>query len=118
MQVHVYHMLAFKLSGPEYFHHLLFIPTLGFPGQLFDWGAMGNFQAFFISGLPGGIDYYLLSVGYDRLEQKHISANLNIWCRMPGLLVCGLLLYISLLYVTLLVLLLLFIHTGRVGRSR
>ena len=56
-------MLAFKLSGAEMFHHLLFIPTLGFPGQLFNWGATGNFQAFFISGLPGGIDYFLLSIG-------------------------------------------------------
>jgi hypothetical protein len=98
--VHVYHMLAFKLNGAEYFHHLLFIPTLGFPGQFFDWAAVGNVQAFFISGLPGGIDYYLLSIGYNKLKQKRISANLNIWCRMPGLMMCFLILYQSLLYKT------------------
>lgn len=91
-------MIAFKLSAAEYFHHLLFIPTLGFPGQYFDWGALGNVQAFFISGLPGGIDYYLLSLKVDKLLQKQISANLNIWCRMPGLIMCFIMLYESLLY--------------------
>jgi len=34
--VHVYHMVGgFKLSAADYFHHLLFIPTLGFPGQYY-----------------------------------------------------------------------------------
>ena len=76
-------MLAFKLSGPEYFHHLLFIPTLGFPGQLFDWGAVGNLQAFFISGLPGGLDYFFLSIGMQKLRQKQISVRETAglrWC--------------------------------------
>ena len=52
--VHVYHMLGSfgKLSPAEYFHHLLFIPTLGFPGQIFAFGALGAWQAFFISGAP------------------------------------------------------------------
>ena len=53
--VHVYHMIGgFRLSGADYFHHLVFIPTIAFPGQVFRWGALGNFQAFFISGMPGG----------------------------------------------------------------
>jgi hypothetical protein len=61
--VHVYHMTGgFKLSPADYFHHLLFIPTLGFPGQAFSWGPLANWQAFFISGLPGGIDYLLLGL--------------------------------------------------------
>jgi hypothetical protein len=51
-----------KLSAAEYFHHGLFIPTLGFPGQIFAFGALGAWQAFFISGLPGGIDYLLLGL--------------------------------------------------------
>ena len=33
--VHIYHMVGgFTLSSADYFHHLLFIPTLGFPGQV------------------------------------------------------------------------------------
>jgi hypothetical protein len=61
--VHVYHMLGgFKLSAADYFHHLVFIPTLGFPGQIFKWGPLSNWLAFFISGLPGGLDYFLLGL--------------------------------------------------------
>ena len=32
--VHVYHMVGgFGLTSADYFHHLLFVPALGFPGQ-------------------------------------------------------------------------------------
>lgn len=90
--VHVYHMIGgYTLTSADYFHHLLFIPTLGFPGQVFAWGGLANWQAFFISGLPGGVDYFLLGlqkVGViDHLTEKRINANLNIWCRQPGILV-------------------------------
>lgn len=88
--VHVYHMIGgFRLSGGDYFHHALFIPTLGFPGQYYNWGALGNQLGFFISGLPGGIDYALLGLVklglMDRLREKRYSANLNTWCRCPGI---------------------------------
>ena len=59
--IHLYHMVgAFKLTGADYFHHLLFIPALGIPGQVYHWGPLANWVAFFISGLPGGVDYFLL----------------------------------------------------------
>ena len=33
--VHLYHMLGgFVLSSADYFHHLLFVPLLGFPGHI------------------------------------------------------------------------------------
>lgn len=95
---HVYHMLGgFSLSPGDYFHHLLFIPTLGFAGQAYSWGALGNWLAFFISGLPGGIDY--LALGLNKLgivsgmTEKRLNANLNTWCRMPGILLGVPLLY-------------------------
>jgi len=96
--VHVYHMIGgFRLSGADYFHHLVFIPTIGFPGQLFPWGALGNFQAFFISGLPGGVDYFMLGLQKVKLlngmTEKRINANLNTWCRTPGILASTVLLY-------------------------
>ena len=90
--VHLYHMVAFRdLTSADYFHHLLFIPTIGLTGQLLPWGALGNWQAFFISGLPGGLDYFMLFLikegKMDKMKEKHYNANLNIWCRMPGILV-------------------------------
>lgn len=96
--VHVYHMIAFRdLSAADYFHHLLFIPTIGLSGQVFQWGALGNWQAFFISGLPGGVDYFLLYLKREgtvsNMQEKRYNANLNIWCRMPGILVATILCY-------------------------
>ena len=57
---------------------------------MFKWGALGNFQAFFISGFPGGVDYLLLGLHkigiVNALTEKRVNANLNIWVRVPGVL--------------------------------
>jgi len=100
--VHVYHMIGgFALGQADYFHHLLFIPTLGFSGQIFRWGPLGNWQAFFISGLPGGVDYFLLGLSkmgvVDHMLEKRVNANLNMWVRAPGILVSMSYLYQALL---------------------
>jgi len=86
--VHIYHMLAFSdLTSAEYFHHLMFIPSVGFLGQYYKWGALCNFLSFFISGLPGGLDYVMLCMVKHRVMnvmlQKRICAALNTWLRAP-----------------------------------
>ena len=87
--VHCYHMVGgFRLTPADYFHHGLFIPTIALPGSLYRWGPLANWQAFFMSGFPGGIDYFLLGlckIGLcNHLLEKRVNANLNIWCRVPG----------------------------------
>ena len=71
----------YAVTPADYFHHGLFIPTIALPGQVYRWGPLSNFQAFFISGLPGGIDYLLLGlqkVGkLNHMTEKRINANLN-----------------------------------------
>jgi len=101
--VHCYHMIGgFQLSGADYFHHLLFIPFLGFPGMVLLWGAVEPCGAFFISGLPGGISYFLLGlIKLGRLTpmaEKRITANLNCWVRVPGILLVSFLVYQAVLY--------------------
>jgi hypothetical protein len=101
--VHVYHMIGgFALSGGDYFHHLLFIPALGFPGQVFRWGPVEPAGAFFISGLPGGIDYFLLGLqkigALEPMTEKRVNANLNSWVRTPGILFSSFCVYQGLLY--------------------
>jgi len=101
--VHVYHMLGgFSLTSADYFHHLLFIPLLGFPGQVLPWGASENFGAFFISGLPGGTSYLLLGLykvgAIDALFEKRATANLNTWLRTPGILISSFVVYQAWLY--------------------
>lgn len=55
-----------------------------------------------ISGLPGGIDYFvlgLIKVGIsDKMTQKRLSSNLNVWVRAPGILSATFILYQSVLY--------------------
>ena len=48
----------------------------------------GSFLCFFISGLPGGIDYLMLTLVkhgvIDVMVQKRTCASLNVWLRAPG----------------------------------
>jgi hypothetical protein len=101
--VHVYHMIGgFRLGPADYFHHCLFIPTISFPGQYYKWGPLANFQAFFISGMPGGIDYFLLGLLklglISPLFEKRVNSNLNVWLRVPGILLSTMLMYQAVLY--------------------
>lgn len=88
--LHLYHCLKFNLSLQDVLHHFLFIPTLGIPGIIYDWGCFANYLTFFICGLPGGIDYFILSLHKQGIalqwNQKKICANLNMWLRLPGIL--------------------------------
>jgi len=42
--LHVYHLLFFEVTGQELFHHIAFVPAIGFMGQYFEW------VGFFVSG--------------------------------------------------------------------
>ena len=51
--MHIYHMISFRLSAVDLFHHLLFVPLIGGIRFVYPWGTAGNLLSFFISGLPG-----------------------------------------------------------------
>jgi hypothetical protein len=88
--IHVYHVLRFKLSSDDLFHHMLFVPIIGGIHFAYPWGASGNMLCFFISGLPGGLDYIMLcAVKADHLtsySQKRINCSIHTWLRSPGIL--------------------------------
>ena len=77
--IHIYHMVAFKLSSADFFHHAVFALTMGSTGQLYRLGAFRSFLVFWLSGLPGGIDYFslvLVKLGkLDGLTQKRNSVR-------------------------------------------
>lgn len=87
--IHIYHMLAFKLSSDDLFHHLTFVPVIGGGHFVWPWGAAGNILCFFISGFPGGIDYALLAMvkaGWvSSMTEKRINLSINVWIRAPGI---------------------------------
>lgn len=100
--LHVYHLLFFDVRGQELFHHLIFVPVIGFMGQFYDWGCALGFMAFFISGLPGAVDYLLLVlVKYEKIRpitQKRICASLNVYVRGPFIIISAHTIYLAMLY--------------------
>ena len=91
--VHMYHLLFFSLKADERFHHFVFIPLVGIPGQVYRYGALQNYTSFFISGFPGGVSYFNLVLAklgvMSKLRQKKIDKYMNVWCRCPGYVCCS-----------------------------
>ena len=100
--LHIFHMLAFKCSKADYFHHFLFVGLLCPAGLLCDWGPLQNAVSLFLCGLPGGIDYAMLAmVRHDilaRLTEKTVNSYINVWLRGPGCLFTAFCMYTSWLY--------------------
>ena len=89
--LHSYHAVAFQLSSEDLFHHLTFVPAISGLGLATAWGCVRNILAFFISGLPGGVDYFLLAAvksGHMHpITEKRLNCSINTWLRAPGITV-------------------------------
>ena len=83
--LHVYHLIFYKTGIDELYHHVLSVYFHFFPLN-----RMLLASLFFMTGLPGGITYLMLIlVKYEyiqKMTEKRISKNLNLWCRMPFIL--------------------------------
>ena len=84
--LHIYHCLFFQLKTIDYYHHGLsvFIPILLVPNINYRFNSLYYFT---LSGLPGGLDYFALTmVKYnyiDKLLEKKFSSIINAYVRMP-----------------------------------
>ena len=101
--LHLYHLIAFRnLTTSDWVHHLLFGGCICTVGCLFRSGPLQNFLAFFICGLPGGLDFLMLFFvkhGYlDKLSEKGWNTRINVWLRSPGLMCSCVFIYVSSLY--------------------
>lgn len=89
--VHLYHVLFYKLNKSDIFHHLMFV----FVGEVIHIfihiGDVTGLYHFFICGLPGAIDYLILGLyelGYvTKKFRLCIASMLNIWLRLPGIVI-------------------------------
>jgi len=94
--LHIYHCMFFKIRPEDWLHHILscfiFAPTC----VKFSSKGLSVFY-FFCTGLPGAIDYTVLSlVKTGRMvkkRQKCITSSLNAYIRMPGGVFCAALLF-------------------------
>ena len=88
---HLYHSLYFKLTKTDIIHHVstAFLSTpLIITYHRYPTAIVG---VWFMSGLPGAIDYFLLwlvKMGYfDSMLEKKIYVWLSVWIRAPGCVV-------------------------------
>lgn len=91
---HLYHLFIFKdLKKSDYVHHILMGPICGTFTIFYLRNPGANYIMFWMTGLPGGIDYLLLSLvklNYvSRIIEKNINLVLQTWFRMPFLLIIG-----------------------------
>jgi hypothetical protein len=88
--LHIYHILMYreKLRFDDWLHHGLMIGVALPIGCLVPCGTLMGFNLFFTTGLPGGIDYFLLFLVRNyiihRMTEKRINRFLNVWIRSPG----------------------------------
>lgn len=87
--LHLYHLLFFKCTKGDIFHHFVFVGIGSFTIYYINNGYYAPLSHFFICGLPGGIDYFLLFLYKTDYISKDTRLKyalvLNLWIRSPGL---------------------------------
>lgn len=93
--IHLYHILFFKLTPDDIFHHFLMIFIAG-PIEFYNKNIICSATLFFLSGLPGAIDYFLLYLvknkRLSKIKEKKIYVFLSSYIRSPG---CCIISYIN-----------------------
>jgi len=88
--LHSYHIINYynKLLFDDWLHHILMCGVALPIGICMNSGLLLNHGLFFLTGLPGGINYINLFFTRNnclkKLTQKKINNNLNLWIRAPG----------------------------------
>lgn len=92
MALHIFHALHYKMSTDDIIHHsvmltVLLVPLLN-PNSMYL--SIANFSLFFLCGLPGAIDYFLMfkveTGQMQKIVEKRYNVMLNTWIRAPGIL--------------------------------
>lgn len=92
VQIHLYHTLNFPLTTMDIYHHISSVFLCFPPSLIFNKKILALFY-FIGTGLPGGIDYFLLTLvknkQFDYLREKKYNSNINAYIRMPGGAICS-----------------------------
>ena len=102
--IHLYHMLFFKCTNDDIFHHLVFVGMGSFVIYTFNNGYYAALSHFFICGLPGCLDYFMLFLYKTDFIFKNTRLRyamlLNVWIRSPGLCMLACIAIINFIYKT------------------
>jgi len=97
--IHLYHIIIYynKFYFDDWLHHIIMILFTLPMGLYFNTGPIMSHCLFFMSGLPGGINYLLLFLQRNdfikKKTQKYINYHLNIWIRNPGCIASSIITY-------------------------
>uniref|UniRef100_A0A7S3I2B0 Uncharacterized protein n=2 Tax=Choreotrichia TaxID=141411 RepID=A0A7S3I2B0_9SPIT len=99
--VHFYHLVGgFKLTLDDWVHHCVFVTYIGAACFAFEEsGPLVNLIAFFMCGLPGGLDYMMLVLVKHGVltsqTEKSWNSRINVWLRSPGLLLAAYCMFVA-----------------------
>jgi hypothetical protein len=88
--LHFYHLLYYwrKFLFEDWLHHGLMIGVALPIGVILPSSTLLGFSLFFTTGLPGGIDYFLLFMVRNNwlnpIIEKRVNTWLNVWIRSAG----------------------------------
>jgi hypothetical protein len=88
--IHIYHTIFFKLNNTELYHHIIYVfLTAIFLTSIYPHIYLSiSITTFFITGLPGGIVYFLLCLQkrnlITKITQKQIHSYIDTYIRIPG----------------------------------
>lgn len=96
---HLYHIILCgnKIKSDELIHHgwvFMICPLMSI-----NYYNLNDMGMFFLTGLPGGITYFLLflkNLNYIQdITEKRISKHLNMWIRAPGCVLTSYIIYLN-----------------------
>jgi hypothetical protein len=98
--LHLYHIFMYynKLLFDDWLHHILMCCFALPSGLYLNCGSLLGHSLFYLTGLPGGINYLMLFLNrnnlLDRLKQKKYNTLINLWIRSPGCIIQSILSFI------------------------
>jgi hypothetical protein len=102
--IHFYHIIIYynKFLFDDWLHHIIMI-FIALPlGIYVRCGYLIGHSLFFLTGLPGGINYLLLFLQrnnlIDRKTQKYYNYSLNLYIRQPGTIATSVIGILSIFY--------------------
>lgn len=91
--LHAYHTAIYykKFRFDDWLHHILMCIVALPIAVLANGGILLNHSLFYLTGLPGGIDYFLLFLQrnnfINKITEKKINNYINLWLRCPGCII-------------------------------
>jgi len=88
--LHFYHIVLYfkKLRFDDWLHHIVMVLCALPLAVMTKGGSLLGHSLFYLTGLPGGIDYLLLALVRNKIipkiTEKRINNYLNLWIRCPG----------------------------------